>query len=231
MTEVRSCICGSSSCQIPFGTCHCGCGQKTSIAKQTNKSFGHRAGMPTLFLTGHSKKRIRLNSDTLGHFRVDGEYCRLISLGEGFFSVIDEAEYKRISTHLWTPWWNPHTRSFYAVRDEDKHRIYMHREVLGLKEGDGLQVDHIHPLETLDNRKLNLRVATYTQQRANTLPRSNNTSGFKGVSYVAHCRKWKAQLNINGKVTYLGMRTTAEAAYRELYIPAAKAEFGEFARV
>jgi len=40
---------------IPYGYCHCGCGQKTEICKKTYKRLrGHTLGQPRLFITGHA---------------------------------------------------------------------------------------------------------------------------------------------------------------------------------
>jgi hypothetical protein len=38
---------------IPYGYCHCGCGQKTTIAKKTNTKAGWVAGKPRFYIHGH----------------------------------------------------------------------------------------------------------------------------------------------------------------------------------
>jgi hypothetical protein len=43
-----------SSNEIPYGYCHCGCGQKTNIAPQTALSKGWTKGKPVRFVTGHN---------------------------------------------------------------------------------------------------------------------------------------------------------------------------------
>lgn len=40
----------------------------------------------------------------------------------------------------------------------------------------------------------------------------NNTSGFKGVSFMPPRRKFKAYIGVNKKVIYLGLHSTAELA-------------------
>lgn len=42
--------------QIPFGYCHCGCGQKTTIAKSSDKRKGSIKGQPRNFLQGHATR-------------------------------------------------------------------------------------------------------------------------------------------------------------------------------
>lgn len=43
----------STKQDIPYGYCHCGCGERTSLAKQTSRRFGHVRGEPVRFLVGH----------------------------------------------------------------------------------------------------------------------------------------------------------------------------------
>ena len=39
---------------IMYGYCHCGCGQKTNIALQTDRRRGHIKGEPMRFIHGHA---------------------------------------------------------------------------------------------------------------------------------------------------------------------------------
>lgn len=50
-----ACICGNEDCQTPYGYCHCGCGQKTTLFKHTNKDDGCIKGMPRKFVFLHHK--------------------------------------------------------------------------------------------------------------------------------------------------------------------------------
>lgn len=45
---------GKSS-DIPYGYCHCGCGQKTSIPSVNNAFFGYKKGQPLEFVHGHNR--------------------------------------------------------------------------------------------------------------------------------------------------------------------------------
>lgn len=42
-----------STQEIPYGYCHCGCGQQTSIAQRTNRRLGYVRGHPVRYLPGH----------------------------------------------------------------------------------------------------------------------------------------------------------------------------------
>jgi hypothetical protein len=88
-------------------------------------------------------------------------------------------------------------------------------------------VDHINGLKA-DNRICNLRGATRIENGQNRGHQSNNTSGYKGVSFHKQARKWQAQIGVNKKMIWLGLfgcPTTAWLAYAA----AAKLHHGEFA--
>lgn len=42
--------------EIPYGYCHCGCGQKTNPAQYTNRKIGWVKGQPLLFVHGHNQR-------------------------------------------------------------------------------------------------------------------------------------------------------------------------------
>ena len=86
-----------------------------------------------------------------------------------------------------------------------------------------MTVDHVNG-NKFDNRKSNLRVATYSENCQNTGPKKNNTTGFKGVS--RHGNKWRASIMVNRKNVHLGSHETPELA-AEAYDLAAIKFFGE----
>jgi hypothetical protein len=90
-------------------------------------------------------------------------------------------------------------------------------------------LDHINGVGS-DNRIVNLRAATETQNKANAKTRKDNTSSVKGVSLSTGRKKWLAQISVKGKQTYLGRFDTIEEA-RAAYTSAAKRVFKEFARL
>lgn len=89
------------------------------------------------------------------------------------------------------------------------------------------EIDHINR-ERADNRWANLRAATRSQNNINGSRHRNNTSGFKGVSWVARVNRWRAYVSIDGKQSHLGYfkeMSDAVAARQR----AAEYHFGEFA--
>lgn len=51
------CICRDEDCPLPIGICHCGCGGKVTIAKQSAARDGSIKGQPNRYLRGHAYGR------------------------------------------------------------------------------------------------------------------------------------------------------------------------------
>lgn len=74
------------------------------------------------------------------------------------------------------------------------------------------EIDHINGSRT-DNRITNLRQATSAQNKQNARMRSDNSSGYPGVSWFKCCNKWRADIQGGRKQNYLGVFDTAELAH------------------
>lgn len=122
-----------------------------------------------------------------------------------------------------------HNKGYYHICIKNKmylsHRLawlYMTgewpSEDIDHKDGDGF-----------NNRWCNLREATDSQNLGNQKKHSNNTSGFKGVSWDKQAQKWMVRIQINGKPKFLGyVINPSEGA--SIYKSAAEKYFKEFAR-
>ena len=116
----------------------------------------------------------------------------------------------------------------YAVRDDFKsNKEHFAREALQAKQNEF--VDHIS-MQTRDERRENLRICTWSENNCNKKLQSNNTSGYKGVSYNRASGKYMASLWKDGKHYYGGIHTTKEAAARA-YDELAREYHREFARL
>jgi hypothetical protein len=88
-------------------------------------------------------------------------------------------------------------------------------------------LDHIDGNRT-NNVFSNLRLASGSQNNANSKRQNSNTSGYKGVCWHVVCNKWVAQIKKDGKQRYLGSFDCPKEAH-EAYKRAALELHGEFA--
>ena len=114
---------------------------------------------------------------------------------------------------------------FSGTKDGLKNKL-LHRIIMG--EPDGKEVDHING-NTRDNRRENLRLCNRAENGRNRGKLSNNTSGFKGVSWNKETDKWRASIMVgDGKQKHLGYFDDPETAYQS-YCLAATKYHGKFA--
>ena len=149
-----------------------------------------------------------------------------IQLTQGKVALVDDDDFE------WLSQWKWHTdKNGYAKRTDrssaKRRTINMHREIMGFTSSDGKITDHINGIKT-DNRKINLREATNSQNVCNQKNRSDNKSGFKGVCFDKKSKKWRSYIYLNGKQKNLGFYNSEFDAANE-YKKAAIKHFGEFA--
>lgn len=87
-------------------------------------------------------------------------------------------------------------------------------------------IDHINNLRD-DNRFINLREATVSQNNKNKSISKRNTSGAKGVSFSKVKNKWTAHCSVNSRDRHIGDFLSLEDA-KTAYINFAKKHHGEF---
>jgi hypothetical protein len=125
------------------------------------------------------------------------------------WAKVDEADYFELVQWCWRL-----NKSNYAYRHtKEEGGVPMHRQILGLTPGDGLEGDHING-DGLDNQRSNLRVTTHAQNLQNRPNGANrgSASRFRGVSPCKQTGRWKATAVIDGVSHWLGRHDTEEAA-------------------
>ena len=129
--------------------------------------------------------------------------------GENFWTIIDLDDLDRVLEYPYT-WYAKYqylNKGYYVYASEyipEKQRcrsIFLHQFIVN---ANGKTVDHING-DTFDNRKSNLRIVEYSNNSKNRKCRnSNNTSGYRNVSWNKKENKWVVQLQINKKNKVLG---------------------------
>lgn len=155
-----------------------------------------------------------------------------ISLTQGKFAIIDDEDFELVSKYKWYA--QLAANGFWYAVSSKHPQIQMHRLILGLKPGDGEQVDHANR-NSLDNQRCNIRLCTPSQNMANTKKYSGGRADFWGLNskYKGVSRnrpgKWHVQIQVNGKTIHLGSYSD-EMVAAQVYDDAARDYFGEFAR-
>jgi hypothetical protein len=152
--------------------------------------------------------------------------CIRVKLTRGKFAFIDAEDMHLVIPYVWFASENHAAGGFYAVRSVGgDERAYMHRELMGVAD-PAIRVDHRN-LDSLDNRRLNLRTCTHSEKQWRYPKPRTNTSGIKGVSAIDG--KWVAFISVHGKVINLGRFEKIEEA-AEAYKAASLRYHGAFGR-
>lgn len=161
--------------------------------------------------------------------KVVGADYAYIELSKGFRTVVDLDSFEKFGSLKWYAKPARKDGHVYAVRSvviNGKIKRYsLHREILEAKKGE--VVDHIN-MDSLDNRRSNLRTAFHFQNHQN----KNKTKGtrkyssvYKGV--MKRGNRWAAVITYRKNIIFLGMFSTDLEAAR-VYDVASQFLFGSF---
>jgi hypothetical protein len=152
-----------------------------------------------------------------------------IPLTRGRVAIVDSEDYERLSRLKWRL-----SAYGYAVtslpREKGSRRqkeVKMHRLIMGLSASDSLVVDH-KDTDKLNNRRSNLRACERSKNTLNVGLRTDNRSGFKGVTLKWSTGRWGARIKLDGKTKHLGHYASPEEAH-EVYCLIADMLHGEYA--
>lgn len=151
---------------------------------------------------------------------------KTIPLTRGLVARVDDEDYDQlVAMGKWCA--AVSGRNFYAVRaarraDGGRTTVSMHSFLTGWAltdhaDGDGL-----------NNQRANLRPADKSKNACNSRRRSDNTSGYRGVTYRKDTGRWMAQIWVDGQRIGLGCFASREAA-ASAYDSAARLYHEEFA--
>ena len=143
--------------------------------------------------------------------------------------LIDNDDYEKVNSIKWHVYITKGLIYFrtWSYIGRKQTLLFLHQLVA--KTPKGMKTDHANG-NTLDNRKCNLRICTAAENTRNQKRRTDNSSGYKGVSWAKRRGKWVAQIIKDGKHHFLGHFSTPEEAHNA-YCEASKNYHGEFGRV
>lgn len=149
-----------------------------------------------------------------------------IPLTRGKVALISDHQLERVSRHNWCAL-RTVSGDWYAVGRINGKVVYLHSFIMDTPAG--MEVDHING-DTLNCTDDNMRLCTHIQNMHNKKKRSNNKSGYIGVHWNKHAKKWIPQIKVDGRSIHLGTFENIIDAARTRDAAAIK-YYGEFARL
>lgn len=150
---------------------------------------------------------------------------KVIYTRKGEEILVDAADYEWLNQYTWHI---TESKGHKSIRSRILGKVEkIHRLITGCP--NGLVVDHING-DTLDNRRVNLRVCTQKENVRNKRKMSLGAHKYKGICRMSRGPNWRAQIRVNGKNIFSRSKSSQEAAALE-YNKLALKHFGEFARL
>ena len=133
-----------------------------------------------------------------------GYSFRKIHIDDGKYAIVDSQDYYAYGKYKWilsgdgNNWY-----AFGSMKIGSKRTkiVSLHRLIMNAPKG--VLIDHQNN-DGLDDRRANLRFATYTQNAINKPKKANTSSKYRGVCFEKCCGKWAAYIRIKGRQTRLG---------------------------
>lgn len=107
---------------------------------------------------------------------------------------IDLEDYEKVCKHNWYCSDNGYIKSTF-----DNNGVYLHRVIMDMIGNDDMVIDHKNH-NKLDNRKINLRIASRTQNKMNSVLQKKKMIGIRKSSD----KTWRAEIYLNYKRIHLG---------------------------
>ena len=143
-------------------------------------------------------------------------------------AIVDDEDFELVNQYKWHI--SIERNNVYAVRSYSINKAIktqrMHRLIMGETDSK-ISIDHKNR-NGLDNRKINLRKCTQSQNCQNQSKKGIESGNYKGVSLDPQSNKYRVSICVSGEKKELGRHESKEHAAR-IYDAAAIKYFGEFA--
>lgn len=184
--------------------CNCDCGTTDFVAISSDLKSGNTKSCGCLHKSVVSK--IGEKNKKYNNYDLSGEYgIGYTTKSEEFY--FDLEDYDKIKDYCWHK-----DKHGYVVAHIRKSKKYIKMHQLIFNNVDKF-IDHINHC-VYDNRKINLRVVTHSQNMSNKKIHSNNNSGITGVCWHKASNKWWAYISKNKQRIDLGYFNNFEDAVK-----------------
>ena len=147
-------------------------------------------------------------------YKIDGETTYIFMYnrkGEEFITTIDTDDLQMLidMNQHWHAAWHESPKCFYAqaseyIGDGRSNITYMMHRIIMEVENPLISVDH-RDYEGLNNKRYNLRISSIPENvRHRETKNSNNTSGYRNVTWDKRREQWIVQLQVDGTNKVLG---------------------------
>ena len=193
--------CKSQIHREPRWICKCSCGNPdpiivlgSNLRRGHTKSCGCWKAEYLLSFGGHNKRE---NS-----YEICGDYAvGVTSNGDWFY--VDTQDLDLVKPYSWYR----DTKGYIVACGDDHELVQLHRLILHSNNED--QVDHINH-DKSDNRRVNLRIVSASQNTWNRSLRKDNKTGTPGVNASKY--GWGVEIVVNGVRHNLGLYKNKEDA-------------------
>jgi hypothetical protein len=128
-----------------------------------------------------------------------------------YVAIVDDidADLAELNWHVHFSGQQVYARIKTAKQDMYLHRVILER-ILNRTLGNNELADH-RDVKGLNCCRLNLRLATFSQNRMNTLKRTDSKNPYKGISHRKN--RWVTRIDVDNKIVRLGSFSTPEEAF------------------
>lgn len=196
-----------------FLTVCCICGEKAEGTRE-GKEYCHRHYMQMYHNGCILKETSRDKNEIIEH----DEYIEIILKNQFFEEIgkakIDKEDYDKIKKYKWYCHQYDGGKQYCQGTIENGEKVRLHHFILGIKKNtlNGKVVDHING-DSLDNRKINLRIVNQ-QENMQNMKAENPMTGIRTHTLKNGQIRYGARITVNYKTISLGTFDTLEEAQR-----------------